>query len=121
MINPLRKGILYFLMAAVTTAALITIRPATKALPPTKASVASPLSGAAVLPSDNQNQTFELKLLEGILYFASYTENGEIVQRETIDYIDLYSLYPEQLLTLQKGITFSNKESAAEFIQDLGS
>ena len=121
MINPLRKSKLYFLMAAVITAALITIRPATKSLPPTKSSAADLTAETVVEPSHEQILTFKLKLSEGVLFFTSYSEDGQAVHQKIIDYIDIYSLYPEQLSALEKGIAFNSRESAAEFIQDLGS
>lgn len=121
MTKSVRKGILYLIMTAVIIAALITIRPATSSLPPAKTSAAEHTAKTVVEPSREQILTFKLKLSEGILSFTSYSEDGEPVQQKIIDYIDIYSLYPEQLSALEEGITFSSRESAAEFIQDLGS
>lgn len=117
-----KVSILYFFMAAVLIMALITIRPATKSSPPPENPASDLTSAAANIPKQpSPTSLFELKLSGDILLFTTYGSDGNISQQKTIDYIDIYSLYPEQLQSLQKGIFFKSRESAAEFIQDLGS
>lgn len=122
MTKTVRTGILYFAMAAILIAALITIRPETKTSPPSDTSPTDQVAPTSILPEqDSSPSTFELKLTAETLYFTAYNADGSVSEQKIIDYIDIYSLYTEQLKPLQKGITFKNRESVAEFIQDLGS
>ena len=120
MTKTIRNGIIYFFMIITLVASLITIRPAEIPSPSSEAPSVDHTSAA--LPGEIPVSTeFELKLTEGILYFSEYAPDGHPIRQETIDYIDIYSLYQEQLQSLEQGITFKTLESAAEFIQDLGS
>lgn len=122
MTTRIKTGILYFFMAVVLIAALITIRPAASPSSPPANTPAKRAASSIIIPETKPSPSlFELKLTENILYFTFYDDNGSPIEQKTIDYINIYSLYPEQLNSLKKGISFSSQESAAEFIQDLGS
>lgn len=118
MINTVKNGIIYFLTAVILTAALITIRPAPKTSPDAPV----PARQVAAQSQKTGDPTlFELKLIGEVLHFNEYSADGSLFVKKTIDYIDVYSLYPEQSASLQKGIFFKSRESVAEYIQDLGS
>ena len=120
MINTVKNGIIYFSTATILTAALITIRPVAKPSP--EATASPPIKQVAADSQKNDVPTlFELKLIDKVLYYNAYSAGGAVYEQKTIDYIDIYSLYPEQSASLQEGIFFESRESVAEYIQDLGS
>lgn len=74
------------------------------------------------LPPDPKTaSSYLINLENGLIYLTELDSSGTVLTRKTINYINIYSLYPSQLEQLRTGAVFDNREAAAEFIQDLGS
>lgn len=112
-------NIKYLLLIPIITfsiLALLNIRPvAEPSGPPQNIPVNENIS---VSPTET---TYLLIVLNGQLLLRSYNEKGELTEQKPIQYIDIYSLYSDQLSQLQKGIFFESAEAVAQYIQDLGS
>ncbi len=75
----------------------------------------------AISPKVPPADTYKICLEDDIVCLYTLSPDGTVLQKNKIDYIDVYSLFKYQQDMLTEGKTFDSREKAAEFIQDLGS
>ena len=76
---------------------------------------------ASMPPEKGKVYSYLINLENDLIYLTELDSSGATLTRKTIDYINIYSLYPAQLEQLRSGASFDSREAVAEFIQDLGS
>ena len=118
MIKRILSAILLAAIIWVSISALLNIRIQDENLP-------TPSAQAETLPMSPQVKTpeflYKVVLLNDKVYLLTFDSAGKRISDKLINSINPYALYPSQLDLVKEGVTFSNIEKAAEFIQDLGS
>ncbi|MBR6523580.1 MAG: hypothetical protein IKT39_03100 [Clostridia bacterium] len=115
--NTMRRILLPVIILAATVAT-VNIRPAAEDL--TFSSTETKVVRTELHPASSVSG-YKVMLSDGAVCLYTLDSSGNELDRTIIDYIDIYSLYPSQIDMLLAGANFENRESAAEFIQDLGS
>ena len=112
-------------MSAKTTAAIITAVIVSASIPSAPSNIspeqAVPIREASLPPEKGNVSSYLVNLQEESIFLTEFDSEGNELSQKSIDYINIYALYPSQLEQLRTGARFDNREAAAEFIQDLGS
>lgn len=113
----LHKILLPVIMLVATLAAF-NIRPVAENIPLPSVQTKTAQTEVATAPAISG---YKVMLSDGVVCLYTLDVSGAELDKTIINYIDVYSLYPSQIDTLLAGASFSSREAAAEFIQDLGS
>ena len=96
-------------------------RPQAQEQPPSVA-ISNPQEDVKKVPQPQQTdyRTFFLKFQNDQIILYNCDQSGTMQQESVLDYIDFYSLEPEQQEQLINGVPLDTREELAEYVQDLG-